>query len=80
MMKPTIEELFKNLAIKVLDDDHGISDDAYGALLDLATEINVDLALQLNKTVDAQDGRFFVHSDWKRNLHWKITPTMVTRQ
>lgn len=78
-MKPTIEELFKNLAIKVLDDDDGISNDAYGALLDLATEINPELALQLNKVVDAQNGRFFVYSDWKQTLRWKIAPTLIMR-
>ncbi len=56
---------WKKLALALLDDDDGITEDAYTALLDLMPE---PLALELNKQVDAQDGRFYLpegHSLWK---------------
>ena len=61
------DKRLKNLAIRLLDDDEGITEDAYGALLDILPE---SLALALNKEVEATDGRFYLPeghslSDWR---------------
>lgn len=49
---------FKNLAVRLLDDDEGITEEAYKALLDVMPEES--LALALNKEVEATDGRFYL--------------------
>lgn len=51
------EERLKNLAIRLLDDEDGITEDAYAALLDILPE---SLALALNKEVKATEGRFYL--------------------
>lgn len=58
-----METLFKNLAIKLLGDENGISEDAYAALLAMAEAINGQLALDLDKVVNAADERFFIDPD-----------------
>ncbi|MFY4731195.1 hypothetical protein [Nitrospira sp. BLG_2] len=59
-----MEAKLKRLAVLLLDDDDGITEEAYQALLDVLPE---PLALELNKLVDAVDGRFYLPSgqDWK---------------
>lgn len=52
-----METALKNLAVRLLDDEDGITEDAYAALLDVLPE---KLALALNKEVKATDGRFYL--------------------
>lgn len=47
----------KNLAVRLLDDEHGITEKAYLALLDMLSEKS---ALKLNKHVKAMEGRFYL--------------------
>lgn len=59
---------FKHLAVCLLDDEDGITEDAYAALLDVMPEES--LALALNKEVEATDGRFYLPEghglkDWR---------------
>ena len=63
-----MDSKLKNLAVCLLDDDEGITGDAYKALLDVLPE---PLALALNKEVDATDGRFYLPEehglqDWRQ--------------
>ncbi len=62
-----MNDKLKNLAVALLDDDGGISEDAYAALLDCLPE---DAALELNKEVDANDGRFYLPESHGLN-HWR---------
>jgi DNA polymerase III delta prime subunit len=52
---------FKKLAVLLLDDEDGITEEAYTALLDVMPEES--LALALNREVKAQDGRFYLPED-----------------
>ena len=47
----------KNLAIRLLDDENGISELAYDALLDM---LSAQDALELNKQAKATDRRFYL--------------------
>jgi hypothetical protein len=60
VMYPSEYDLRK-LAIAILDDDHGISQHAHNALLDLSTFTN--LSDILNK-VEATDGRYYLPDGW----------------
>lgn len=64
----TNEMLFVKLAIALLDDDDGISETAYAALLDMGQNIRPELCLHLNNTVLAPDGRFYLPDDWMDRL------------
>lgn len=66
-----METLFKNLAIKLLDDENGINEAAYVALLDLADAIRVGLASEIDDVVDATDGGFYIPD--KLELPWGFT-------
>lgn len=60
-----MEDKLKKLAVLLLDDEHGIHEEAYCALLDLMPE---SLALELNRVTKCQDGRFYLpedHTLWK---------------
>lgn len=50
----------KNLAVRLLDSDEGIPDEAYAALLDVLPE---PIALELNRRVKATDGMFYLPED-----------------
>lgn len=55
---------FKTLAIALLDDENGISEDAYQALRDLGKELQLkNWIVQLSQQVKAQDGRFYLPED-----------------
>lgn len=55
---------FKSLAIKLLDDENGISEDAYQALRDLGRELRMNNWLtQLHAQVKATEGRFYLPED-----------------
>ena len=56
----------KKLTVLLLDDDLGITEEAYTALLDCLPECD---ALELNKRIEAQDGRFFLPED--HDLQWR---------
>jgi phytoene/squalene synthetase len=52
---------FKTLAIKLLDDDEGITDDAFQALRDLGKELQLkNWLVQLGEQVKATNGRFYL--------------------
>lgn len=55
----------KKLAILLLEDEQGITEDAYAALLDILPE---KTALELNKWVKATEGRFYLPED--HGLEW----------
>lgn len=50
----------KNLAVRLLDSDDGISEDSYTALLDVLPE---PIALELNRRIKATDGMFYLPED-----------------
>ena len=57
----------KNLAVRLLDDEDGIHEYAYVALLEVLPEQE---ALELNKRTKCQDGRFYLPEghglqDWR---------------
>lgn len=54
------EAKLKNLAVRLLDSDEGITEDAYAALLDILPE---HIALELNRQVKATDGMFYLPED-----------------
>ena len=60
---PDRDDPLTDFILTALDDDEGISEDAYGKMmyaLDLMDM--VDLRIWLDANVDAQDGRFFIHT------------------
>ena len=59
-------EKLKNLAVRLLDDENGIHEEAYVALLDVLPE---DVALELNRLTKCTDGRFYLPED--HGLDWK---------
>jgi hypothetical protein len=64
-----VKDKLKNLAVRLLDDEEGITEEAYTALLDILPE---DVALDLNKVVEAAQGRFYLPEDhglqdWKNS-------------
>ncbi len=52
-----MNDKLKNLAVRLLDDEDGITEEAYVALLDVLPQ---DLALELNRETKATDGRFYL--------------------
>lgn len=54
-----MEKNFRALAIALLDDENGISHDAFNLLEDFAQDNNFK-AQDIFDAVDAQDGRFFL--------------------
>jgi hypothetical protein len=63
-----LKDKLKSLAVRLLDDEEGITEEAYTALLDVLSE---DIAVELNKRVKAAQGRFYLpegHTlqDWKQ--------------
>lgn len=52
--------MFQNLWMSLLDDDNGISEEAYGALLDLGEELSPVWLKDARRLVDATDGRFYI--------------------
>jgi len=50
----------KDLAVRLLDDEDGITEFAYCALLDIMPEAE---ALELNKRTKAMEGRFYLPPD-----------------
>lgn len=56
-----MNEIFKKLAAQLLDDDDGITEEAYYTLLEMGDALNLqDYCAALQQTVKAQDGRFFL--------------------
>lgn len=62
------DDKLKNLAVRLLDSDDGISEDAYTALLDCLPE---PIAIELNRRVDATDGMFYLPEDHDLG-EWRI--------
>lgn len=60
----------KNLAVRLLDCDDGISEDAYIALLDCLPE---PIALELNRRVKATFGLFYLMEDHDLG-EWRTLP------
>lgn len=56
----------KNLAVRLLDDEHGIHEEAYVALLDCLSEQE---ALELNRQTKCTDGRFYLPKD--HTIQWR---------
>lgn len=54
------------LVVALLDDEHGISEDAWGKLLDVLPEGNVAIE-HLIASVRATEGRYYLPSDWENN-------------
>jgi len=54
-----MKEQLRQLAINLLDDQHGISENAYGALMDTLSIADVECA-DIMKCAEAADGRFFL--------------------
>jgi hypothetical protein len=55
-----MNDKLKNLAIRLLDDDYGITEEAYSSLLDA---IGDDIATELNRRVKAIEGRYYLPED-----------------
>lgn len=53
-----------DLAYSILNDENGISEDAYDALIDVVREsVSEEAAVHLSNIVDATDGRFYIGED-----------------
>lgn len=63
-----MKDKLKNLAVRLLDDEEGITEEAYTALLDVLSD---EIAVELNKCVEVAQGRFYLSEghalqDWKQ--------------
>lgn len=61
-----LKDKLKNLAVRLLDDEEGITEGAYKALLDVLSD---DIAVELNKRVKAAQGRFYLPEE--HDLDWR---------
>ena len=60
---PDRDDPLTDFILTALDDDEGINEEAYGKMMYALALMNMtDLASWLDSNVDAQDGRFFIHS------------------
>jgi hypothetical protein len=57
-----VREAFMGMAAAILDDNDGIGEVAYRALLDFARRLHPEFANDLAARVDAADGRFYLPS------------------
>lgn len=55
-----MEKLIRTLALEVLDDPHGISQDAWEALYRVLDQCDTDLAAEFAQAVDGSEGRVFL--------------------
>ena len=66
-----MREQFQHLAVCLLDNEDGILENAYMALLDLGQSLDLEEdCLELNSHIEAQDGKFYLPKD--HNLEWRI--------
>ena len=60
---PDRDDPLTDFILSALDDDEGINEEAYGKMMYALTLMNMtDLVSWLDINVEAQDGRFFIHS------------------
>jgi hypothetical protein len=60
---PNRSDPLTDFILTALDDDEGINEEAYGKMMYALTLMNMaDLVSWLDSNVEAQDGRFFIHS------------------
>ena len=60
---PDRDDPLTDFIISALDDDEGINEEAYGKMMyALALMDMMDLRHWLDVNVEAQDGRFFIHT------------------
>lgn len=55
-----MEKLIRTLALELLDDQHGITQDAWNALYVVLEETSVDMAAEFANAVDGSEGRVFL--------------------
>lgn len=56
----SVQQRVANLALLLLTDDNGVSEKCFYALMSLCRKVNGELAISLNKAVDATDGRWYI--------------------
>jgi hypothetical protein len=60
---PDRDDPLTDFILSALDDDEGINEEAYGKMMYALTLMDMmDLRRWLDINVEAQDGRFFIHS------------------
>ena len=60
---PDRDDPLTDFILTTLDDDEGINEEAYGKMMYAISLMNMDdLVSWLDSNVEAQDGRFFIHS------------------
>ena len=60
---PNRNEPLTDCILTALDDDEGINEEAYGKMMHALALMDMnDLMSWLDANIDAQDGRFFIHT------------------
>lgn len=54
-----MKQLFTELGIALLDDDYGITNEAYSTLCELADQFGFDIEEETQRTIGSADGRVY---------------------
>lgn len=57
-----LEAQFEKMAEAILDDENGVNERSYAALMEFASLVSAECAERLGARVDATDGRFYLPS------------------